>query len=538
MKRKRWLGMLLAAVMVLTMMPVAAFAAEGYVEVKVTYAENYTTVEDGAARLAQAEKDMSVQFASLAEAAKAFSALYDPSGNYDGDYNFAGLTPGPKGPLYVHVNDTEKYPNDHVIRHPVTSVEFVIHGEVPAGSNSITLGHYGGGGISRVPDIKLTGADENAKISGNASITAYVAGGYASVFTENGEFTVDNIEFTATEGNTTIEADGSRLGAGEVRADTALTVQDCTFHNRYYSYVNDTTSETLTKTIRNNQFIGNGYDSYAYFIQGRGTDLIFEGNTITGYARGLNIHFESDNADVVIKDNDISTNSADCGSIQLTNAKTVEITDNRIFNPSGAAIRFYNNLAGTEYSAASTTITGNTFDVLSIFQQGEDGEDIVEFGDGMVLDFDIAANNIPDDTDIYYNTAIWPIAVTGENVVFTPEVRADGTIPVNNGENLTVKFAAADGFRVIDVKADGESVENTGSYTFENVDRSHSLEVLTEKIPGAAGETTDQTTNADKAEAGNAPKTGDDSNMVIPFVAAGLALVAMAAVVVSRRRHN
>ena len=33
MKRKRWLGMLLAAVMVLTMMPVAAFAAEGYVEV-------------------------------------------------------------------------------------------------------------------------------------------------------------------------------------------------------------------------------------------------------------------------------------------------------------------------------------------------------------------------------------------------------------------------------------------------------------------------------------------------------------------------
>ena len=151
----------------------------------------------------------------------------------------------------------------------------------------------------------------------------------------------------------------------------------------------------------------------------------------------------------------------------------------------------------------------------------------------MVLDFDIAANTIPDDTDIYYNTAIWPITVTGENVVFSPGARADGNIPVNDGETLDVEFAAVNGYRVTDVKVDGESVENTGSYAFENVDRGHSLEVFTEKIPGTVQDGGDNSTPTD----GNA-QTGDDSNMVIPFVVAGLALAAMAAVIVSRRRHN
>lgn len=542
MKRKRWLGMLLAAVMVLTMVPGAVFAAEeGYVEVQVTYADGYEAAKQGddtgRARIDEAERVLDNEFSSLEEAADAFLSLYSKKGNYN--YDYANVTGGTAGAFYVHVNDAD-YPDDSAFRHPVASVEYIVHGTVPTLKEDTTktyvsLGHDGSEGRAVTPDIVLRGFDDSAKITGNANISAKVAGGYENLFIEEGSFTVTNIEFTAETGNTTIEANGTTYNAesNDKRANTALTVQDCTFHNCYYSYVNDTTSETLTKTIRNNQFIGDNYDGYAYFIQGRGTELIFEDNTITGYERGLNIHFESDNADVVINSNDISTNSADCGSIQLTNAKTVSITDNEIINPSGPAIRFYNNLAGTEYSAASTTISGNTFDVLSIFQKGEGGKDVVEFGDGMVLDFDIAANTIPDDTDIYYNTAIWPITVTGENVVFSPEARADGTIPVNDGETLDVEFAAVNGYRVTDVKVDGESVENTGSYAFENVDRGHSLEVFTEKIPGTVPDGGDNSTPTD-----GSAQTGDDSNMVIPFVVAGLALAAMAAVIVSRRRHN
>ena len=100
MKRKRWLGMLLAAVMVLTMVPGAVFAAEeGYVEVQVTYADGYEAAEQGddtgRARIDEAERVLDNEFSSLEEAADAFLSLYSKEGDYN--YDYANVTGGTAG---------------------------------------------------------------------------------------------------------------------------------------------------------------------------------------------------------------------------------------------------------------------------------------------------------------------------------------------------------------------------------------------------------------------------------------------------------
>ncbi len=403
-----------------------------YVEVKLTFNAKYNAengVTDAEARIAAANETMGQKFATLAAAATAYRALfkYSETDYYDG-YVFGSIYHG--GPLYVHINDKTTYPVGHSIRFPVATVEYIIHGEVAAGADTIQLGHSDDGSLSVTPEIKLTGADETAKISGTIGITAKVAGGYAEVYVEKGSFTVDGIEFTATTGSATIEADGTNYGTVDKNANTTLTVQNCTFHNRLYSYVNDTTSDPLVKNIKNNKFVGDNYDGYFYMIQGQCTTLNFEGNVASGYVRGVNIQFENDDGVANIKNNDLTTSSATRGTIQLTKAAEVTISGNEINNPSGAAIRFYNNNEGTVYAATKTTISGNTFNVAKVFQDNGDNEDLVTFdGTNMTLDYDAESNTVAEGTVTEYNGTDWaaPAETTNWIQVANVEWYGDGS---------------------------------------------------------------------------------------------------------------
>ena len=118
--------------------------------------------------------------------------------------------------------------------------------------------------------MKLTGADD-AKISGTVSISASVAGGYEETFVQKGCFTVSNIEFTSTTGNTSLSANGNtnnKSQGNDKRADeTLLVIENCTFHNQLYSYVNDPDSENQVKKIINNEFVASsdiGEGVYAF----------------------------------------------------------------------------------------------------------------------------------------------------------------------------------------------------------------------------------------------------------------------------------
>lgn len=563
----RILAVAIVILMAAAMSTTTAFASEsdaGHVEVKLTYNPQYLTDEmksgfDIEKRQEIANEIIGKEFGTIEEAAAAFTSLYKDGegyagwqngrgdvftgngqyyGTYQQDGNKTQVTLEGTAPFYVGGNSDIP----EAMRNPVVAVEFIVHGNVsmhtdPSKTNTVRLGDTSDDyTFFRISDIRLTGADSDASISGNVQIQARVAGNSENRWpVYSGAFTVSGIEFTSTEGNTTLEADGSGNEA-IASEETVLNVENCTFHNCLYSYVNDTTSKVLKKNIINNTFDGNGYDSYAYFLQGQGTDLLFEGNTITGYERGLNIQFESDSGNAVISENDISTDSADCGSIQLTNARTVEIVDNIITNPSGAAIRFYNNLAERKYSAEKTTIRDNTIDAVSLFQKSADGKDMVAFGEDMVLDFDVNENTISPDTDIYYDTAIWPVTVTGENVIFSPSPRADSTIPVNDESDLTVKFTAAEGYRVTDVKVDGQSVEERGSYTFENVTATHTFEVKTERIPSAVGGNEGTAGDGGKNQKTDSAQTGDDSSLMPWIILAGLAAAGMAGTLLFGRR--
>ena len=451
--KKRILVCILTVAMLIGLTPTVASAAEeSYVEVNVVYPDGYETAsvgnDTGAARIEEAERVLDQKFSSLEEAADAFLSLYSKEGNYE--YNYSNVTDGTVGAFYVHVNDKE-YPYDSVFRHPVVSVEYVIHGSVPAfaaetDATFISLGHNGSEGRAVAPEIILRGADENAKITGTVSITAKVAGGYPDLFTESGTFTVEGIEFTNDEGYTTIEADGSTLGGPDGKfADTTLNVKDNVFHNRYYSYVNDTTSENLVKNITDNQFIGENFDTYAYFLQGQVTTLNFERNTITGYARGLNIHAENDDCIANIVDNVISTDSRGCGSIQLTNAQEVRVTGNDIINPSGAAIRFYYSDT-VQYAAKSTSFTENYIDCAYLFQMGDSPDKSVTFDESQ--EFIFKDNIVTRDTNVTdtpvedgdYENELPAIVIEGDKRDLEDAIEAAQAL--NSNEYTVTSYAA------------------------------------------------------------------------------------------------
>ena len=288
-------------------------------------------------KIAQAEAMLDKDgYASVVAAHQAFQALFA-----DG------------APLFTVWNATESV---------VDKVTYLIRGTVAAGETG--NGYNLAAGPRNAVSVDLIGADDLAKITGNALFTANVAGGYTMLFVEEGTFNVRNIEFTATSGNTSLGISGNIYGADNILTNAVtLNIEGCTFHNQLYFYHNDTAT-VRTENIKNNHFINDGTTGYAYFHQGsdfRGdtNTVTFEGNTVEGYSRGINL--QSNKTDFVLRGNTLtSTNSMpDRGALQLTDAKTFVVEDNTISVSGGNAFWFHDAAqnTGVTYAIRNNRIT-------------------------------------------------------------------------------------------------------------------------------------------------------------------------------------
>ena len=484
--KKRMLAMVMALCLALSLLPVSAGAEDegseqvkNYVEIRATYNQEWITDgRNSSDRKTLADTTLNKHYETLKAASDAVAGLYSSTG---GSYNLGSDFPN-AGPFFYRASDS---PSD-AEKSPLTALEYIIHGEVPFGSESwISLGGDKQG--FRISDVKLTGAGNDAKISGNVNISASVAGGYEETFVQKGCFTVSNIEFTSTTGNTSLSANGTTnnkdQGNDERADETLLVIENCTFHNQLYSYVNDPDSENQVKKIINNEFVASsdiGEGVYAFFLQGQGTECIFQGNTITGYKRGVNIQFESEDGVVSITNNTITVSHETRPAIQLTNAKEAIVTGNTLTNETGPAIWFYNNGSGTVYHAEETTITDNAIDAKYLFQNGNSEEATVTFGEGHKLTF--SGNSLSENMDLYtLDRGIFiPITVTftGSGTgTLDPVPLNDGTIPVVNGESQTIIIQPTAGSYISDVSVNGVSQGAVNTVTFTNVTSEQTLSI-------------------------------------------------------------
>lgn len=348
---RKFVCVLLAAALAACAVPMAFAAGENYVEVVLTVNPEYAAQGHGAARrIAAAQQAMDVQFVSVAEAQAAFQKLYaaGEDGNYTGTKDEGDLNGYVNAnPFYYRASDA---PSD-VDKRPVQAVEFIVHGTVPAGSQTgIQLGS-GQGFV--VNDVKLTGANGSGTVTQSAGVYAKVAGGYENTFVDSGTFAVRDIVFQSgkTAGSTSISADGTSYntpGNTKRAASVDVLIENCTFDNQLYFYTNDGHTKAQNLTVRGCTFRGSAHaDQYAIFVQpdqasqGESSSIVLEKNKISNYDRGINVQARN-SAVVNITGNEINgITGADKEAIQITSCKTASVTGNTIRNVAGNVLRVH-----------------------------------------------------------------------------------------------------------------------------------------------------------------------------------------------------
>lgn len=524
---KRGAGAVLALVLAVTCLALGARPAladgTGYVTVEITYNPEWASSGfEAEARMEAANEVMNKRFSSLYDAALAYNTLFTDTGTYSSSDTTSDCCVENVGPLYYKVTHLMQLggeaenPGGHKEQlgrenNTVSKVVFQIHGTVPLGG-AVTIGsspvEVSGHGIPEnicpVTDVQVVGVGDDAQISGTGAdkmwLSARVAGKREYSFGEKGVFTVKNIEFTDTTGNTQISADGTTMVSSGTpvtkNADVETVIDGCTFHNQLYSYVNDNTAARQAKTITNCTFEGGDPSvSYAFFAQGQCTEITFSGNTVSGYPRGINVQPEMKTYDgaarqpvITISDNSISCDHPTRGAIQLTTGYEVTVTGNTIVNGSGAAIWFYPG-----YDAASTRIEDNDIDA-AFFIMNSDGtaeNPPIEFnGEEGSPQLVIGDNTFSARTNIYESPVkdnegavvsgapVYALSVdVPEGISVEPGLQADGTIPVVRGADQTVSLVAAEGWRITDVKVDGVSKGAISEVAFEDVREAHQVQV-------------------------------------------------------------
>lgn len=252
----------------------------------------------------------------------------------------------------------------------VSEVRFYIHGtlagftSLQSSGNQIDCTVGGNHQISRTSYsiIGVDGADGKAKLT-DGNVQAYVAGGYASMFTASGKLTIDNIEFTSTT-STTVGASATRATENDTENEVAsaeMEIKNCTFRGRLYVYDNFENQGKMTYSIHNCVFDGSNYsgdsNAYAIFAQCKGgNNLVIKDNAIAGFARGINI--DHANVHATIEGNTISVTDTGRSCIQLSSLATADIVGNTLELTGGNAITLHEKLL-TLSAAPKVSISGN-----------------------------------------------------------------------------------------------------------------------------------------------------------------------------------
>lgn len=253
----------------------------------------------------------------------------------------------------------------------VSEVRFYIHGtlagftSLQSSGNQIDCTVGGNHQISRTSYsiIGVDGADGKAKLT-DGNVQAYVAGGYASMFTASGKLTIDNIEFTSTT-STTVGASATRATESDTENEVAsaeMEIKNCTFRGRLYVYDNFENQGKMTYSIHNCVFDGSNYsgdsNAYAIFAQCKGgNNLVIKDNAIAGFARGINI--DHANVHATIEGNTISVMDTGRSCIQLSSLATANIVGNTLELTGGNAITLHEKLL-TLGVVPVVSISGNT----------------------------------------------------------------------------------------------------------------------------------------------------------------------------------
>ena len=259
----------------------------------------------------------------------------------------------------------------------VSEVRFYIHGtlagftSLQSSGNQIDCTVGGNHQISRTSYsiIGVDGADGKAKLT-DGNVQAYVAGGYASMFTASGKLTIDNIEFTSTT-STTVGASATRATENDTENEVAsaeMEIKNCTFRGRLYVYDNFENQGKMTYSIHNCVFDGSNYsgdsNAYAIFAQCKGgNNLVIKDNAIAGFARGINI--DHANVHATIEGNTISVTDTGRSCIQLSSLATADIVGNTLELTGGNAITLHEKLLTLgvvpEVSISGNTVTGTGY---------------------------------------------------------------------------------------------------------------------------------------------------------------------------------
>lgn len=333
-----------------------------YVTLELVFGDNVADEDVVAAKALYAQE----KYETCKAANEAYMALFGVTWKKGKEKEYLDVTDN-TAPLYKYAGRSGS----------VSEVRFYIHGTLAgfttlqSSGNQIDCTVGGNHQISRTSYsiIGVDGADGKAKLT-DGNVQAYVAGGYASMFTASGKLTIDNIEFTSTT-STTVGASATRATENDTENEVAsaeMEIKNCTFRGRLYVYDNFENQGKMTYSIHNCVFDGSNYsgdsNAYAIFAQCKGgNNLVIKDNAIAGFARGINI--DHANVHATIEGNTISVTDTGRSCIQLSSLATANIVGNTLELTGGNAITLHEKLltlsAAPEVSISGNTVTGTGY---------------------------------------------------------------------------------------------------------------------------------------------------------------------------------
>ncbi len=327
-----------------------------YVTLELVFGDNVANEDVVAAKALYEQK----KYETCKAANEAYMALFGVTWKKGKEKEYLDVTDN-TAPLYKYTGRSGS----------VSEVRFYIHGtlagftSLQSSGNQIDCTVGGNHQISRTSYsiIGVDGADGKAKLT-DGNVQAYVAGGYASMFTASGKLTIDNIEFTSTT-STTVGASATRATESDTENEVAsaeMEIKNCTFRGRLYVYDNFENQGKMTYSIHNCVFDGSNYsgdsNAYAIFAQCKGgNNLVIKDNAIAGFARGINI--DHANVHATIEGNTISVTDTGRSCIQLSSLATANIVGNTLELTGGNAITLHEKLL-TLGVVPVVSISGNT----------------------------------------------------------------------------------------------------------------------------------------------------------------------------------
>ncbi len=294
----------------------------------------------------------------------------------------------------------------------------------------------------------------------NFTFSFYCRGGH-STYTETFEVLYSTTTNDQSSFTNTLESSGSVTGGTNVSwtlksytvpATAKYVAIHCTSNDQYYFCVDDI-------TISGNA--GSGVAAVNIYDNGVLVASNVTGGTYTATNLSVGEHCFSVRA--VCNDDSESLAAQQCVTIESNLPRynvTVNAGNGGSVTPSGEQ---------TVYEGNDFTFTATPNDCYEIASVTVDGNNVSLNANNSYTISNVTANHT---VNVTFNQITYTIAASAENGgTITPS----GNTTVNCGENQSYTIAANNGYRILDVVVDGQSVGAVESYSFDNVTANHNI---------------------------------------------------------------